>query len=344
MTKKLLAVFLAAACIFVVFGLVSFAADDELAVDLATAVGSYRQIDAEFSGGALNLTNIKGPNDKNESPAMFFKDFKINAEDYRYIKLEIKNDLVNCQEGVAMAQSIYFKTDKNPSYSEGKKVNAALAEKNDKYTEYTFDMGSHPDWEGTVTGMFYSFTRVKGTASIRNMRFVKGEPVKRIVLTDEEKITDIPETTKTPVESKFTKTRKYGNSFNDVTSKDWFYDAVSNAYEYALVNGSSDVTYNPKGTMTVAEAVTLAARMHSTQKGDGEAEKIAAMSSGAKWYSNYVDYAKKEGFLKDGSFDSYDRPIKRNEMVSLFAAALPEECFEAINYVTYIPDVGDSAS
>ena len=77
MTKKLLAVFLAAACIFVVFGLVSFAADDELAVDLATAVGSYRQIDAEFSGGALNLTNIKGPNDKNESPAMFFKDFKI---------------------------------------------------------------------------------------------------------------------------------------------------------------------------------------------------------------------------------------------------------------------------
>ena len=63
-------------------------------------------------------------------------------------------------------------------------------------------------------------------------RFVKGEPVKRIVLTDEEKITDIPETTKTPVESKFTKTRKYGNSFNDVTSKDWFYDAVSNAYEY----------------------------------------------------------------------------------------------------------------
>lgn len=344
MTKKLLAVFLAAACIFVVFGLVSFAADDELAVDLATAVGSYRQIDAEFSGGALNLTNIKGPNDKNESPAMFFKDFKINAEDYRYIKLEIKNDLVNCQEGVAMAQSIYFKTDKNPSYSEGKKVNAALAEKNDKYTEYTFDMGSHPEWEGTVIGMFYSFTRVKGTASIRNMRFVKGEPIKRIVLTDEEKIKDIPETTKTPVESKFTKTRKYGDSFTDVTSKDWFYDAVSNAYEYALVNGSSDVTYNPKGTMTVAEAVTLASRMHSTQKGDGEAEKIAAMSSGAKWYSNYVDYAKKEGFLKDGSFDSYDRPIKRNEMVSLFAAALPEECFEAINYVTYIPDVADSAS
>ena len=40
--------------------------------------------------------------------------------------------------------------------------------------------------------------------------------------------------------------------------------------------------------MTVAEAVTLAARMHSIEKGDGEAEKIATMSSGTYWYLSLI--------------------------------------------------------
>lgn len=93
--------------------------------------------------------------------------------------------------------------------------------------------------------------------------------------------------------------------------------------------------------MTVAEAVTLASRMHSTVKGDGAS---LATADGDTWYTNYVNYAKQEGFLKDGMFDSFDRAIKRHEMVSLFAAALPEECFETLNYVTHIPDVSSDAA
>jgi hypothetical protein len=76
--------------------------------------------------------------------------------------------------------------------------------------------------------------------------------------------------------------------------------------------------------------------MHSTQKNDGKAEKISGTNP---WYKGYVDYAKAEGFLKDGDFDSYTRPITRAEMVKLFAACLPEEIFYELNYVTHIPDV-----
>lgn len=129
-------------------------------------------------------------------------------------------------------------------------------------------MGTHGDWAGKVTGIFYSFNDLTGKVQIKNIRFVEGCPVKKITLTDEEKITDLPTPSKTVIPSKFSKSRTYTDAFTDVTVKDWFYDAVSGAYEFALVNGDSATTYNPEGTMTVAEAVTLASRMHSTVKGD----------------------------------------------------------------------------
>ncbi len=319
------------ACLVLSLG--AFAADD--IVISASQNSSFRSIDATKNGEVVELTNIKGWTEKKESPAIFYSGISADTAVYRYIVLEMKTNLD--VEDEYSTVSYYFKTDVNTAFSESKKVSVQVKSKTDDYVTYTFDMAKNDAWTDNCTGIFWSLAGdVKGSAAIRSVKFVEGEPIKRIELTEAEKLTDLPNPDRVIPVSKFTKTKEYSESFTDVTVKDWFYESVSSAYEYGFVNGSSDTTYSPAGTMTVAEAITLASRMHSTEKADGKAEKI---TSGNPWYQGYVDYAKAEGFLKDGDFDSYTRPIKRYEMVQLFAASLPEETFFELNYVTHIPDV-----
>ena len=336
MRKKTLTLLACALALTALFALMAFAADD-ISVGLAEKL-SFRGIEATYADGVLNL-DIQGLNEKNEAPAIFFPGVEIDTNVYRYIKMEVKSEVSPLAKGTE--HGFYFRTTESTAFSESKKVSVNLQEKSDGFVEYTFDMATNSDWSGTVTGIFYSFNALTGKAQIKNIRFVEGTPIKKITLTEAEKITDLPAPEKTIIPSKFSKSRTYTDAFSDVTVKDWFYDAVSGAYEFALVNGDSATTYNPEGTMTVAEAVTLASRMHSTVKGD---KATLTTAEGDAWYSNYVNYAKQEGFLKDGMFDSFDREIKRHEMVTLFAAALPEECFETLNYVTHIPDVSSDAA
>ena len=337
--KKRTALFACVLALLTVFAVAAFAADD-ISVPLNDKL-SFRGINATVTDGVLDL-DIQGLNEKNESPAIFFPGVDVDANVYRYIKMEVKSEVSPLGKNKT-SHGFYFRTTDAPAFSESKKISVILQEKSDGFVEYTFDMATNSDWTGKVTGIFYSFSDLTGKAQIKNIRFVEGQPIKRITLTDAEKIKDIPAKEKTVIPSKFAKSRTYTDAFSDVTVKDWFYDAVSGAYEFALVNGDSATTYNPEGTMTVAEAVTLASRMHSTVKGDGEAANLKS-ADGDAWYTNYVNYAKKEGFLTDGMFDSFDRAIKRHEMVSLFAAALPEECFETLNYVTHIPDVSSDVA
>ena len=60
-----------------------------------------------------------------------------------------------------------------------------------------------------------------------------------------------------------------------------------------------------------------------------------------KWYDMYIEYAKDAGIIGEKTFDSleYERNITRAELINLFAAALPEEAYPAINKVTGIPDM-----
>ena len=67
--------------------------------------------------------------------------------------------------------------------------------------------------------------------------------------------------------------------FTDVPSNAWYIESVKAGYEYGLVKGSSETTFNPSGNMTVAEAVTLAARLHSIYY-TGKAD----FAQGKPWY------------------------------------------------------------
>ena len=119
--------------------------------------------------------------------------------------------------------------------------------------------------------------------------------------------------------------------FTDVPASEWYAQSVKDAYELGIMNGDSAVTFNPGGTLTVAEGITIASRIHATLNG-----KTIAPCDG-EWYMQYVNYAAESGFLSEDMFDNYDRNITRAEIAVLLADScgnLPE-----INDVDFVPDV-----
>ncbi len=132
----------------------------------------------------------------------------------------------------------------------------------------------------------------------------------------------------------FEKKESYSGQFTDVSETAWYKNEVASAYELGFVKGTSDTQYSPNNTVTVAEAVTMAARVHAEYNGKTIAEK-----TGGKWYDAYVEYANKNGIITENQFDSYTREIKRFEMAEIFHDAMGEKYYKAINDVVFVPDV-----
>lgn len=135
------------------------------------------------------------------------------------------------------------------------------------------------------------------------------------------------------VHADFAKTAAYTEGmFTDVPTTEWFADSVKNAYEYGIMIGDSASTFNPLGTLTVAEGVTIAARINENLTGAA----IPAAADG-EWYQRYVDYAVANGLMSAGKFADYDRNIKRSEIAELLAVVAGD--LPAINNVSVLPDV-----
>ncbi len=124
-------------------------------------------------------------------------------------------------------------------------------------------------------------------------------------------------------------------SFKDVSTDDWFYDNVNTAVEYDLMVGVSETEFAPKQNVTLAMAVTLAARVYSNYICDYEIFR----NRDAVWYEPYVDYAYKKGII-NGEMD-WEKPATRLEIAQIFAKSLPNEAWYELNIVEdgSIPDV-----
>jgi len=64
----------------------------------------------------------------------------------------------------------------------------------------------------------------------------------------------------------------------------WYADSVRKVYELGLMKGNPDGNFYPDGTITLAEVVTMAARLHNICTG-GSGE----FTQGTTWYKVYVD-------------------------------------------------------
>ena len=106
-------------------------------------------------------------------------------------------------------------------------------------------------------------------------------------------------------------------SFSDVGPRDWFAVWVDIAYNVSLMQGTGNGAFSPNQTLTVAEALKLAAFMESQSRGDSfHLQPI----TGTPWYRSSVAYCEASGVISPGEFDDYERPVTRAEMARIFAA------------------------
>jgi len=131
----------------------------------------------------------------------------------------------------------------------------------------------------------------------------------------------------------FAKKNTYANQFTDVKETSWYAKEVASAYELGFVEGVSDTQFSPDTTVTVAQGITMACRVHAEYNGKTIAK------TGEKWYDMYVEYAKENKIITDNQFDDYTREIKRFEMAELFHDAMGKDYYSAINSVVFVPDV-----
>lgn len=124
--------------------------------------------------------------------------------------------------------------------------------------------------------------------------------------------------------------------FADVP-QDWSREYIVQCYTLGLMSGTGTGIFSPAGTLSVAEAVTVAVRLNDLYAGgDGMVSQ-----EGEHWYDGAVAQAIAIGILPpDENWpDSYTRPATRAELAGLLGLALPDEAYATINQVTALPDV-----
>ena len=88
----------------------------------------------------------------------------------------------------------------------------------------------------------------------------------------------------------FNKINAYtANQFSDIGSE-WYAPSVQTVYEIGLMNGDSASTFNPSGNLSNAEAVAIAARLHSIYNTGAD-----NFTQSSPWYQSYMDYAVSNG-------------------------------------------------
>ena len=132
----------------------------------------------------------------------------------------------------------------------------------------------------------------------------------------------------------------YGDGlFTDVDADGWYAEYVAAVYELGLMKGTGDGRFNVDGNVTLAETMTMAARLHSIWYGGG-----ADFVQGTPWYQVYADYCLTEGIVTAAPTDAEaTAPATRAVFAAILSRALPDEALPAWEAVSVpdnsIPDV-----
>ncbi|MGN8896558.1 Ig-like domain-containing protein [Flavonifractor sp. HCP28S3_F3] len=130
-------------------------------------------------------------------------------------------------------------------------------------------------------------------------------------------------------------------TFRDVPASSWYAESVGAAYELGLMQGTGKGEFEPGMTITLAETVALAARIHSIYH-TGAAE----FAQGSPWYQVYLDYAGENSIFTAEAATSPKAYAHRDQFAAILASALPAQALEPINTVDdgMIPDVPEGAA
>ena len=126
--------------------------------------------------------------------------------------------------------------------------------------------------------------------------------------------------------------------YKDLPTAQWAKDAIRAATELGFMKGA-DGAFDPKGSLTLAQVLTMAARVHSVYVGDGYAFD---QSIGDHWYDVYVMYCVFNKLITADQFSDYSAPATRAQMAYVFARAVDDAALSPVNTVAALPDVAET--
>lgn len=133
-----------------------------------------------------------------------------------------------------------------------------------------------------------------------------------------------------PAPAVFQRVLTYDTAFSDVSPDSWYATYVSSVYEYGLMEGRSAGVFAPDGSVTVAELLTLSARLHSTYENGGSPVTFERSEDSANWFDPYFVYLKEAGLLPF-ELANYHVPATRAQMAVIFAVSLPQDWYDDRN-------------
>ena len=105
-----------------------------------------------------------------------------------------------------------------------------------------------------------------------------------------------------------------GLPFTDVTSGDWFYDAVAYVYDKGMMEGTTDTTFAPAMNLTRSMIAQVLYNLEERPEAPGAAG-FPDVAAGA-WYADAVNWAAEKGYVSgvgDGKF-APDASVTREQM------------------------------
>lgn len=110
-------------------------------------------------------------------------------------------------------------------------------------------------------------------------------------------------------------------SFSDVPSSAWYFEPVRSVHRYGLIAGKENGKFDPSGSVSNAEAITLACRVHSLLH-DGEHDSNLFS---VNWKENSVSYAVKHGICPPEDTSMLEQPASRETLCIYLYYAMPED-------------------
>lgn len=126
--------------------------------------------------------------------------------------------------------------------------------------------------------------------------------------------------------------------FSDVDEHAWYgtenQGTIKKAVELGIMNGTGRASFNPTDSITIGQAVKMAAVVHSIYCNDG-----TKFTQGDPWYKVYTDYAIENGIISASDFSDYGMNITHAQMSHIFSNAVEKSALAKINTVDSLPDV-----
>ena len=149
---------------------------------------------------------------------------------------------------------------------------------------------------------------------------------------------------KVTVEAVFTAAKVEGLPFTDVTSGDWFYDAVAYVYDKGMMEGTTDTTFAPTMNLTRSMIAQVLYNLEERPEAPGAAgfTDVAADA----WYADAVNWAAARGIVKGydtGAFGPEDS-VTREQLAAILYRYAQAKGYDTTQGGMAVREFSDSAS